>query len=342
MSGFARPTLKDVAALCGVSEISVSRVMRGAPNISASMRERVLEAANTLDYTPNRLAGALASSATKLLAVIVPSMNHSVFPEVLDGIDSVLAPTPYRTVLGITHYDKEREAELVGDLLAWNPAGVIIAGFEHTPGCRRLLERFSNTVIEIMDADGEPIDASLGVSHDAAGRLMAEHLVERGYRKIAYVGAWNERPTRSKKRRLAFETRLAELGHRLTAHLIEPAESSLALGKQSCAKLLDSHPDTEAIFFANDDLVAGALLHCLQVGIDVPGRLALAGFNALPVLDAMPLRITTIETPRFSMGTAAADLFLSRLRGEDNEFADSNGRARKVVMPARLVLGETT
>lgn len=338
MRSFARPTLKDVAHLCGVSEITVSRVMRGAPNISEKMRLRVESAVEQLNYAPNRLAGALASRTSDLLAVIVPSMTHSVFPEVLDGIDSVLSQTRYRTVLGISHYDLEHEAALVHDLLSWNPAGIAVAGFEHTSGASDALSKFENPVMEIMDADGDPIDLSLGVSHSQAGHMMAEHLVERGYENIGYIGAWNERPSRSVKRRIAFENRLAELGKPLRCRIIREEDSSMLLGREACAQVMEAHPEVDALFFANDDLVAGALLYCLSKGISVPDQIALAGFNGLPLTEAMPMKVTTIKTPRYEMGVATAELFLDEVSGS----TENTGFSRKLSMPLELLQGDTT
>ena len=338
MRKFSRPTLKDVAELSGVSEISVSRVMRGAPNISDRLREKVQAAAKELNYTPNRLAGALASKSTDLLAVIVPSMSNSVFPEVLDGIDSALNGTCFRTVLGISHYDEKREEEIIRDLLAWNPSGIIVSGFEHTEASRQLLASFPNPVIEIMDADGEPIDTSIGVSQDQAGALMAQHLVNQGYRNIAYIGAWGERPSRSHKRRLAFENNLKRLGVPLKAKLIKSEDSSMLLGKEACRHILNECPDIDAIFFANDDLVTGAFIHCMQNGISIPDQVALAGFNGLPLVDAMPIKITTIKTPRYEMGVEAAKLFLNRMAEQE----PSTNRRNKITMDLELVVGQTT
>jgi len=338
MRSFARPTLKDVAQLCGVSEITVSRVMRGAPNISEKMQRKVEQAVDQLNYAPNRLAGALASRTSDLLAVIVPSMTHSVFPEVLEGIDSVLSRTRYRTVLGISHYDLDHEAALIDDLLSWNPAGIAVAGFEHSIAAQKSLREFENPVLEFMDADGDPIDLSLGVSHALAGRMMAEHLVSRGYEKIGYVGAWNERPSRSRKRRVAFEERLRELGKPLCCNIIREEDSSMLLGRKACAQVLEQCPDIDALFFANDDLVSGALLYCLAEGISVPHDMALAGFNGLPLTAAMPLQVTTIKTPRFEMGVAAAEQFLRRVSNSNDVVNES----RKIVMPLTLLQGETT
>lgn len=337
MRKLSRPTLKDVAELSGVSEISVSRVMRNSPNISTTLRKKVEEAARALDYTPNRVAGALASNSTDLLAVIVPSISHSVFPEVLDGIDSVLSRTRYRTVLGISHYDEQREEEIVEDLLSRNPSGIILTGVEHSLRSSKMLSEFPNPVIEIMDADGSPIDVSIGVSHQQAGSMMADHLVQRGYRHIGYIGAHGDRPSRSVKRRKSFTGRLHELGTPLNSMLIDAGNSSVVLGKESCCRLLQSQPETDAIFFDNDDLVVGAYMHCLQVGINIPENLALAGFNGLPFIDAMAMKITTIRTPRRNMGIAAAEMFLQRM---SNGKLESVGGSR-ILMPLEFLAGDT-
>jgi LacI family transcriptional regulator, gluconate utilization system Gnt-I transcriptional repressor len=332
----SRPTLRHVAERSGVSEISVSRVFRDAPHVSPALRAKVMAAAQALGFTPNPVAGALAGNATDLVAVVVPSMSNSVFPEVLDGIDSVLATTRYRTVLGISHYDLQREESLVRDLIAWNPRGIIVSGFEHTDTARRLLTRCAMPVVELMDADGTPIDLSVGVSHTRAGRLMAQHLLAAGRRRIGYIGAWGERPARSAKRRLAFERELARQGAPLVARRIEPGDSSVALGRSACAALLAEHPDLDAIFFANDDLGVGGLIHCMSAGLDVPGRIALAGFNGIALVDALPMRLTTIATPRFEMGAQAARLLLAELDGR------LAGRRRKVTMPLQVRPGDTS
>lgn len=332
-----RPTLRNVAEASGVSVISVSRVMRGAPNISPALREKVLAAAEALGYRPNRVAGSLRARATNLVAVIVPSMSNSVFPEVIDGIDHGLTGTPYRTVLGITHYDQAREETILHDLLSWNPAAVIVAGLEHSERVTAMLRACSGPVVEVMDVDGEPIDLCVGTSQAEAGQLIARHFVETGRRRIGYVGAWGERPDRSQKRRIAFEQALAESGIGLSARHIEAAPSSLETGEQGCAAILSAYPDLDAIFFANDDLALGALVHCRKHGIPVPGALALAGFNGLDIIEAVSPRLTTIVNPRFAMGETASRLLLDRINGNDT------GRSDRVIrMELTLRRGETS
>ncbi|MEM1363181.1 MAG: LacI family DNA-binding transcriptional regulator [Pseudomonadota bacterium] len=311
-----RVTIKDVARLAGVSDISVSRVMRNAPNISDGLREKVTLAADTLGYTPNRLAGALKARSSNLVAVIVPSMSNAVFPEVLDGIDSVLVQNGYQAALGITHYDKDRELQVVRDMLAWSPMGVILAGTDQDDRVRTLLERQAIPVVQMMDIDGAPIQVAVGMSHRKAAHIVAERLVAEGYRKFGYIGAWGERPDRSKLRRLSFEEKLTELGHPLTARLICNENSSVHIGARATKDILKRHPDLDCIFFANDDLAVGGYFHCTKSGVSVPRQLGIVGFNGIELGQALPDRLTSVRTPRFSMGKESASILLRCAQGE--------------------------
>jgi LacI family gluconate utilization system Gnt-I transcriptional repressor len=200
-----------------------------------------------------------------------------------------------------------------------------------------MLRACSGPVVEVMDVDGEPIDLCVGTSQAEAGGLIARHFIDTGRRRIGYVGAWGERPDRSHKRRVAFEQALAESGVGLSARHIEAAPSSLETGQRGCAAILADHPDLDAIFFANDDLALGALVHCRSSGINVPGELALAGFNGLDIIEAVSPRLTTIVNPRFAMGETASRLLLDRINGNDTGSGD-----RVIRMDLTLRRGETS
>ena len=104
-------TLRDVSEASGVSEMTVSRVLRNRGDVSDATRERVLNAAKRLGYVPNKIAGALASQRVNLVAVIIPSLSNMVFPEVLSGISRVLETTDLQPVVGVTDYLPEKEKE---------------------------------------------------------------------------------------------------------------------------------------------------------------------------------------------------------------------------------------
>jgi LacI family gluconate utilization system Gnt-I transcriptional repressor len=312
-----KSTLKDVAALSGVSVISASRVMRNAPNISKALREKVEEAAKTLGYQRNRIAGSLRGQATELVAVIVPSMSNHVFPNIMDGIDDALEGSQLRQVLGMSKYDAATEEAILRDMLTWNPAGVILSGLEHTDATREMLAHFSGPIVEVMDVDGDALDLAVGVSMRESGTLIARHLFEEGYRRIAYVGAWGERDIRSLKRRVAAEAELERLGAPLVTSVIMNEASSPQIGADGVKQLLAIDRNIDAIFFANDDLALGGLFYCQAQGLDVPNDVALVGYNGLDICQSISPRLTTILTPRYEIGRRAGDLIRARISGAD-------------------------
>ena len=193
-------TLRDVSEASGVSEMTVSRVLRGRGDVSTTTRDRVLRAAKDLGYVPNRIAGALASQRVNLVAVIIPSMSNMVFPEVMMGINSVLENTDLQAVVGITDYIPEKEEKVLYQMLSWRPTGIIIAGLEHSDTSRMMLKNSGIPVVEIMDVDGKPIDGMVGISHRRAGRLMAQEIIAAGYRKIGFLGTQMPLDHRAQKR----------------------------------------------------------------------------------------------------------------------------------------------
>ncbi|HHC29922.1 MAG TPA: LacI family transcriptional regulator, partial [Rhodobacterales bacterium] len=116
-------TLRDVSEASGVSEMTVSRVLRNRGDVSDATRKRVLAAAKALGYVPNKIAGALASQRVNLVGVIIPSLGNMVFPDVLAAISEVLDETPLQPVVGVTNYLPEREEKVLYEMLSWRPSG---------------------------------------------------------------------------------------------------------------------------------------------------------------------------------------------------------------------------
>lgn len=330
-------TLKDVAAHSGVSITSASRVMRNAPNVSEVLREKVEYSAQVVGYRRNRIAGSLRGQATDLVTVIVPSMSNHVFPNIVDGIDDALYGSQLRLVLGMTKYDEASEEAILRDMLTWNPAGVILSGLEHSDNTKEMLAHFSGPIVEVMDTDGEAIDMAVGTSMADAGKMIAAHLVGRGYKRIAYVGAWGERPKRSAKRRKAFEAELVRLRAPLVTSVILEGESSLERGSEGIQQLLARNLDIDAVFFANDDLALGALFYCQSNGISVPNEIALAGFNGIEMCQSITPRLTTISTPRFEIGRMAGDLIRKHIEG-----VQDGPDAKEYRLDLELIEGSTT
>lgn len=297
--------------------MTVSRVLRERGDVSAATRARVLEAARELGYVPNKIAGSLASNRVNLVAVIVPSISNLVFPEVLTGISETLETTPLQPVVGFTNYLPEREEKVLYEMLSWRPSGVIIAGLEHSQASRVMLKNAGIPVVEIMDTDGEPIDSVVGISHRRAGGEMAKAILAQGYRRIAFLGSKMPLDYRARKRFEGFTEALAKAGIEIADQEFYEGGSGLLKGREMTEAVLTRTPDIDFLYYSNDMIGAGGLLWCLEKGIDVPGRIGLAGFNGVELLDGLPKKLATMNACRRETGRLAAEIIISAIDSDD-------------------------
>ncbi|TMV04299.1 LacI family DNA-binding transcriptional regulator [Ruegeria sediminis] len=309
-----RTVLRDVAQLAGVSEMTASRALRDAPDVSEATREKVREIAERLGYVPNRIAGALSSRSSNLVGVVVPSLSSFVFPEVLAGISQGLKDSPLKPVVSVTGYDLDEEEGVIRELLSWRPSGLIVAGLEHTDAARAMLGSAGCPVVEIMDTDGEPVEHCVGISHLDAGREMAETLLGCGYRKIGFIGTKMARDFRAQKRLSGFVERLKQSGHALADQELYDGQSSIETGRDLTARMLERSRGLDCIYYSSDVMSVGGYMHCLASGLEVPRDIALAGFNDLQILRGLPLELATTDAHRFEIGEAAAEIVLTRQR----------------------------
>ncbi len=301
-------TLRDVSEASGVSEMTVSRVLRNRGDVSDATRERVLAAAKQLGYVPNKIAGALASQRVNLVAVIIPSLSNMVFPEVLTGINQVLEDTPLQPVVGVTDYLPEKEEQVLYEMLSWRPSGVIIAGLEHSDAARAMLKNAGIPVVEIMDVDGRPVDAMVGISHRRAGREMAQAILKAGYQHIGFMGTKMPLDHRARKRFEGFTEALAKAGVEIEDRAFYSGGSALVKGREMTQQMLERSPDLDFLYYSNDMIGAGGLLYLLEQGIDIPGQIGLAGFNGVELLQGLPRKLATMDACRLEIGRAAAKI----------------------------------
>lgn len=312
-------TLREVSEASGVSEMTVSRVLRNRGDVSEATRQKVLAAAKELGYVPNKIAGALASQRVNLVGVIIPSLSNMVFPQVMMGISEELDETDLQPVVGVTDYLPEKEEKVLYEMLSWRPSGVIIAGLEHSEAARAMLKSAGIPVVEIMDTDGTPIDAMVGISHRRAGRVMAEAILKAGYRRIGFMGTKMPLDHRARKRFEGFTQALGKAGVEMADQEFYSGGSALAKGREMTQTLLERTPDLDFLYYSNDMIGAGGLLYLLEQGIDVPGQIGLAGFNGVELLDGLPRRLATMDACRHEVGRTAARIIAARQKDDGGE-----------------------
>ena len=313
-------TLRDVSQASGVSEMTVSRVLRNRGDVSQNTRDKVLLVAKQLGYVPNKIAGALASQRVNLVAVIIPSLSNMVFPEVMTGISEVLETTDLQPVVGVTDYLPEKEERVLYEMLSWRPSGVIIAGLEHSETSAVMLKASGIPVVEIMDIDGSPVDAMVGISHRRAGREMAVSILKAGYRKIGFLGTKMPLDHRARKRFEGFTEALAKSGVEVTDQEFYSGGSALVKGREMTQELLRRNPNLDFLYFSNDLIGAGGLLYLIEQGISIPNQIGLAGFNGVELLKGLPRQLATMDACRSEIGRKAAEMIVQHVNDPKTSF----------------------
>ncbi|WP_158177685.1 HTH-type transcriptional regulator GntR [Pseudomonas viridiflava] len=309
-----RPTLNEVARLAAVSPITASRALRGVTTVAPELVEKVRAAAQSLGYVANPAARALASSCSQTVVVLVPSLSNQLFIETLEAIQDVLRPRGLDVVIGNYHYSPEEEEKLLRNHLVNRPRGILLTGFDRTPASHQMLEASGIPCVHMMELDARQGAYSVGFSQEQAGAQAALHLLGRGRTRLAYMAA--QLDTRVLQRGAGFRQVLEDAGlFDAELQVTTPLPSSIGLGGELFARLLDEHPEVDGIFFCNDDLAQGASLEALRLGVAVPQRVSLVGFNDLPGSAHMVPRLTSIRTPRQEVGQRAAQVLLGLLDG---------------------------
>jgi LacI family transcriptional regulator, gluconate utilization system Gnt-I transcriptional repressor len=314
-----RVTLADVAALAGVSPITVSRALRGERAVAADLVARVNEAVSKLGYVPDPAARALASRHSAHVAVLVPMLSNALFVDLLEAAQRTLRQAGYQTLIGITHYNAAEEEQLLREQLQHRPAGVLLTGFDRSEGSRVLLAHSGVPCVHVMELGDnttpDPAQFSVGFSQADAAAAMTQHLLARGRRRIAFAAAQLDPRTLQRMAGWRREMQAAGL-YEQTLEWVNPAPSSLRLGGTMFEQIIGQRPAVDAIFFCNDDLAQGALLSALRLKVNVPKRVAVVGFNDLTGSDQMLPPLSSVRTPRAQIGTAAAQMLVGLMRGE--------------------------
>ena len=314
-------TLRDVAKLAGVAPITASRAVNTPDLVSPEVRQKVQEAVRRTGYVPNRVAGGLASSRSRLIAAVVPSIVVSVFVETIETLNNTLFESGYQLMLGQTGYSAEREEALLEAIIGRRPDGIFLTGIMQSSKGRTRLLASGIPVVETWDLTPTPIDMLIGFSHSDIGREVAHFLMAKGRSRFALIRADDERGTR---RATAFRNTVVQRG--LPDVLVDNVGASRTLksGREALSRILAQAPETDAIFCSSDLLALGVLTEAIARGIAVPQRLSIVGFGDVPYVANMVPALTTVHINGSNIGRMAASCLIARAERKtvDNPIVD--------------------
>ncbi|HSX92657.1 MAG TPA: LacI family DNA-binding transcriptional regulator [Hydrogenophaga sp.] len=307
-------TVRDVARLAGVAPITVSRVLNTPAQVSPDVRQKVLEVIQKTGYVPNRMAGGLASSRSRLIAAVVPSTVMSVFMPTIEALNETLFDAGYQLMLGQSDYSAEREEALLEAIVGRRPDGIFLTGILRPSQGRTRLLASGIAVVETWDLTPTPIDMLVGFSHADIGAEVARFLIGKGRRKLALIRAEDER---AQRRATAFAEVVRRAGLSEVATVNVGASRSLRSGRDALGRLLTQQADVDAIFCSSDLLALGVATEARVRGIAVPDDLALVGFGDVSFAADMAPALSTVRINGAEMGRLAARCLIDRAEGRE-------------------------
>lgn len=303
-----------MARAVGVSAITVSRALREPDKVSAEVRERIHHTIRELGYSPDPVARALVTGRTNIIGIIIPSVTNNVFSDVLRAVYDAIRTTDFGIQLGNSRYSVLEEEKLIRLFLNQKPAGLIVAGIDQSRTAHALLAEASCPVVQIMELGGDPIDMMVGFSHLEAARAATRHLIDRGYRKPAFVAARMD--PRSQRRLQGFREETERAGLFDEARIITTQKpSSVAMGVELFGELMSVAPDADAVMCNNDDLALGVLFEAQRRRFRIPEQLGICGFNDLEFCAVAEPSLTSVRTFRHEMGERAVRMLVSAIEG---------------------------
>jgi DNA-binding LacI/PurR family transcriptional regulator len=323
-----RPTLYDVATQAGVSPSLVSLFLKDPGRISEKRREAVQKAIHDLGYRPSRAATTLASNRTKSIGLVIDDYRNPWFVDLLRGMESVLSDLGYQVMLADSRPGRNRIKEATDGLLAMHVDALVLAAEPSEP---MLAGTWVPTVVAGW-RKGVPAGADLITNDDdRGGSIAADHLLGLGHTRIGHVSGSDGA---SAHRRAGYQRALEAAGVEVV--IGESAGTSEEDGYGSACWLLDNHPDTTAIFAANDSMALGAFAAIKARGLSVPNDISVIGYDNSPLAKSRFLDLTSIDNRSDLVGVDAARRLLARIEDPTLE------PERKLIEPTLVLRGTTS
>ena len=324
------PTIKDVARAAGVSVATVSRALNGAQKVLPQTRQRILDAAQALRFTPSGAARSLITRRTDTIGALLPDLFGEYFSELIRGIDQAARARGLHLLVSSSHGDADEAAAAmramngrVDGLLVMSPHAD--AQFLHHNLPVRLPAVLINTGVEL------PGHARFVIDNHAGALAMTRHLVAAGRLRIAFIGgpAGNHE---AQERERGYRDGLRAGPAAGQPALVFDGDFTQESGWAAGRRIASTQPRPDAVFAANDMMAIGCLAALGEAGLRVPEDVALGGFDDIPISRYVAPALTTIRVPIAALGAAALELLVQTLE------SPATAPTHTTAMPVELVV----
>lgn len=311
-------SMRDVAMLARVSVGTVSNVLNSPDRVSDATRQRVEEAIAKLGWVPNESARQLRAGRSRSIGMVVMDLSNPFFADVIRGAERLLYDEQYSVQVGNSDSDLSRELTLLERFEQQRIGGVLFAPIEDR--AERVLKlRRRGIPVVIVDRAGTGTDyCSVGVDDLVGGRLAAEHLLDQGHHRLAFVGGPSTL-AQVRDRRRGAELAVDQAGEGTSLLVVSTPTTSLEAGVSSAGEIA-ALPEAErptAVFAANDLIAIGLLQGFTTAGLRVPDDMAIIGYDDIAFAAAAAVPLSSIRQPRGDIGRKSAELLLAEMEAAD-------------------------
>jgi LacI family transcriptional regulator len=330
--------MKDIAQELGLSQATVSKVLRNHPDIGEETRQRVLKRVKDLDYQPNTLARSLVTGRSYLIGLVAPSLLHPFFAEIARALSSAIRDKGYSLIVSSSEEDPVLEDEEISRLLGRRLDALVIASSSSNIAQFERMESRAQPYV-LIDREFTGLAANfVGIDDEKAGLLATEHLLDMGCKRVAHIRGHDNSPGVGR-----FEGYRRALRHRGIPCLEEYVVSrshvdtdTTRQGAEAMYRLLEKDPKPDGVFCFNDPLAIGAMIAILDAGLRIPEDIALIGCGNHPNSAHLRVPLSSIDQNSQMIGQRAAELVISLIESKQRP------RARTIILDPTLVVRTST
>jgi DNA-binding LacI/PurR family transcriptional regulator len=323
----ARVTIKDVAERANVSISTVSRVINELDRVNPRTRQRVLEVIRELRYQPSALARGLAAQRTQTLGFVIPTLSDPFFLEIVRGVEEAAAAAGHNLLVASQPFshDARRYLQLFDERRV---DSMVLVGIKVPPEeLGRLLGQ--GFAVAFVQQDGGEEALTFLADNYGGARALSEHLLDLAYQRIVYIAGSDYTPDNAERLRGLSD---ALAGRGLEPFAIAKGDYHRGSGARAMTELLARRPLPEAVFAANDQMAADAIMAIRERGLSVPEDIAVVGFDDVPMAGYLTPALTTVRQPAYKMGYRAARAVLN---------PEKSLAPARVVLPTQVVVRQS-
>lgn len=332
-------TIHEIARILGIDSSTVSRALTNSNRVSSKTKKRVLDKAKELGYRPNLLASNLRQNRSRTIGVVVPRISRHFFSSTISGIEEMAYSRGFNVVISQSLEKLNREKKIVTNLFSNRVDGILISVSMETEKSPHLkvLEQ-SGLPLVFFDRHCSDMEHSNRVLvDDFAGAYNAvKHLIDNNCRRIVHFSGPQTLEI-YKNRFAGYKKALAANDIAFDPDLVLVSDLLQDDGVKMAKQVMDTHPDIDAIFAANDLAAIGAMKYLKTIGKNIPNDIALVGFSNEPISEMMEPSLTTLDQFGFKIGKISCELLLNKI-----QFRDEVPENKIIILEPKLIVRDSS